>query len=37
MKKYKCNLMIYSSSACVYGANPACTEEDKLVPTNPYG
>ena len=37
MQKHKCKLIVFSSSACVYGDNPACKEEDQGVPTNPYG
>lgn len=37
MTKHQCNVLVFSSSACVYGDNPACKEEDKGTPTNPYG
>jgi UDP-glucose 4-epimerase len=37
MRKYNCNVIVFSSSACVYGDNPSCKEEDTGTPTNPYG
>jgi len=37
MRKHNCNVIVYSSSACVYGDNPECKEEDSGIPTNPYG
>ena len=37
MKKYKVKCFIFSSSACVYGENPLCTEGDKIQPINVYG
>jgi UDP-glucose 4-epimerase len=37
MKRYSVNTIIFSSSACVYGNNPNCKEDDPIVPVNPYG
>ena len=37
MQKYECKMVVFSSSACVYGDNPYCHEEDPLGPINPYG
>lgn len=37
MKKHDCNLIVFSSSACVYGSIPYCKETDPLSPINPYG
>jgi UDP-glucose 4-epimerase len=37
MDKHKCNTLIFSSSATVYGENPSCKEEDTIQPVNPYG
>lgn len=37
MKKHDCNMIVFSSSACVYGENPFCKESDPLGPLNPYG
>ena len=39
MSKYACKILVFSSSATVYGNNPlgVCTEEDVGTPTNPYG
>jgi len=37
MKKHECNMIVYSSSACVYGDNPYAKESDRLEPINPYG
>ena len=40
MKKYNCNNLIYSSSACVYGKQPSPCREDMFTGisiTNPYG
>lgn len=37
MRKHQCNVLVFSSSACVYGDNPACKETDSGTPTNPYG
>ena len=38
MQKFKCNKIVFSSSACVYGdGKQICVEEDSGVPTNPYG
>jgi len=40
MQKYKVKCFIFSSSACVYGENPACTENDPVYASNiinPYG
>lgn len=37
MDKHNCNVFVFSSSACVYGENPQCTETDKIQPLNPYG
>lgn len=37
MDKHNCNVFIFSSSACVYGENPQCMEDDKIQPLNPYG
>jgi UDP-glucose 4-epimerase len=37
MEKHNCNVFVFSSSACVYGENPLCTEDDKIQPLNPYG
>lgn len=37
MDKYSVNCFVFSSSACVYGDNPSCTEEDRIQPLNPYG
>lgn len=30
MKKHNCNVLVFSSSACVYGENPICKEDDKV-------
>lgn len=37
MKQYKIKCFIFSSSACVYGENALCVEEDKIQPINVYG
>lgn len=37
MEQAKCDKMIFSGSACVYGDNPAATEESPLGAINPYG
>lgn len=37
MEKHGCGTIVFSSSACVYGDNPCCKEEDPLQPINPYG
>ena len=37
MSKYKVETFIFSSSACVYGENPSCKENDRVQPINPYG
>ncbi|CDW75571.1 udp-glucose 4-epimerase [Stylonychia lemnae] len=37
MNLYKCNMIVFSSSACVYGDNPYASETDRLAPINPYG
>lgn len=37
MQKNDCNMIVFSSSACVYGENPFCTETDPQNPVNPYG
>ena len=38
MQKHKCNKIVFSSSACVYGdGKDKCVEEDSGIPTNPYG
>lgn len=37
MDKYKVEAFIFSSSACVYGENPSCKENDRIQPLNPYG
>jgi len=38
MDKHKCNKIVFSSSACVYGDGKyQCAEEDTGMPTNPYG
>ena len=38
MDKHKCNKVVFSSSACVYGdGHSNCVEEDTGYPTNPYG
>jgi UDP-glucose 4-epimerase len=40
MQKHRVNTFLFSSSACVYGENPACTENDPVYASNiinPYG
>jgi len=37
MQKYEVKCFVFSSSACVYGDNPKCLEDDKIQPINPYG
>ena len=38
MQKHKCNKIIFSSSACVYGdGKSSYVETDSGTPTNPYG
>ena len=37
MKQFGCNVFVFSSSACVYGNNPLCKEDDPIGPINPYG
>ncbi len=39
MQKWKCNVFVFSSSACVYGNNPKgkFVETDPLGAINPYG
>ena len=37
MNKYDVNVIVFSSSATVYGDNPLSKEEDKIQPINPYG
>lgn len=37
MDKHKCNNIIFSSSATVYGDNPLAKEGDAIQATNPYG
>lgn len=40
MQEFKVNCFIFSSSACVYGENPACVESDPVQASNiinPYG
>lgn len=37
MERYGCKNIIFSSSACVYGADPPFHENSKLCPPNPYG
>jgi UDP-glucose 4-epimerase len=37
MENHKCNVVVFSSSACTYGENPSCVETDPRKPTNPYG
>jgi UDP-glucose 4-epimerase len=37
MQKHNVKCFVFSSSACVYGENPSCKEEDLIQPINPYG
>lgn len=37
MQKYGVKTFVFSSSACVYGENPKCIEDDIIQPLNPYG
>ena len=37
MQKHGVNVIVFSSSACVYGDNGNCKEDDPIVPVNPYG
>ena len=39
MQKYKCNTLVFSSSATIYAnsENPSLSENDQLMPSNPYG
>ena len=37
MQKYGVKVFVFSSSACVYGENPQCVEQDKIQPINVYG
>ena len=37
MEKFKVRTFVFSSSATVYGENPACKEGDKIQPINVYG
>lgn len=37
MRMHNCNLIVFSSSACVYGENPLCKETDSIGSLNPYG
>ena len=39
MSKYKCNTIIFSSSATIYSSeNESCFKEDSFInPINPYG
>lgn len=37
MKEHSVNVLVFSSSACVYGDNAACKETDKIQPVSPYG
>mmetsp|Transcript_41890 Transcript_41890/g.64113 ORF Transcript_41890/g.64113 Transcript_41890/m.64113 type:complete len:92 (+) Transcript_41890:232-507(+) len=37
MDKFGVKCFVFSSSACVYGENPQCTEGDRIQPLNPYG
>ena len=37
MDKHGCKVIVFSSSATVYGDNPLAKEGDAIFPTNPYG